>query len=304
MASIIIQKSKADKRFDVLNLFVMSLLLLIMLYPLYFTVIASVSDPYKVVSGKVYLWPEGFTLDAYRYVFNDARVWRGYGNTIFYTVFGTLFNLFLTLPCAYVMSKKDLVGRNLFSLFFLVSMYFGGGLIPTYLQVKAYGLLNKSYTLIVLGGISVYNMVVTRVYYQTAIPNELYESASIDGLSDFGKFVRIAIPLSAPIIAVMALYYAVSHWNSYFSALIYTSDTSLQPLQIVLRNIPLLNQAALNDVVETTDAEALADAARRSYLAESMKYALIFVASAPLLIAYPFVQKHFVKGMMIGAVKG
>lgn len=299
------RRTRGDCIFDFCNVIVVSLIVLVVLYPLYFTVIASVSDPYAVVNGKVFLKPEGFTLEAYQGVFAESRVWRGYRNSIVYTVAGTCFNLFLTIPAAYVLSKKELVGRNYISIFFLITMYFGGGLIPTYLQVKALNLINKPYTLIVLGGLSVYNVVVSRVYFQSSIPNELYESARIDGASDFRQFFTIAIPLAAPILAVMALYYGVGHWNGYFTALIYTSSPEIQPLQIELRAILLMNQTSF-EMAAATDADSidLNELARKAYMAESMKYALIFIAAAPMMIAYPFVQKYFVKGMMIGSLKG
>lgn len=300
-----IKKTRADTAFDICNIFIMVLLIVIMAYPLYFIVIASLSDPYKVINGEVYLWPAGFTLDSYGNVFREHSIWRGYYNTIKYTLWGTLFNLMLTIPAAYILSKKKLAGRKFLSFYFLIPMYFSGGLVPTYLQVNKLGLMNRSYTLIFLGGISIYNLIVTRIFFQTSIPEELYESASIDGASNFRIFFQIALPLSKPIIAVMALYYAVAHWNSYFNALIYISSDAYHPLQIVLRNILISNQMVFSsmDTSSLSADEALA-AARRQYMAQGMKYALIFVSSAPLLIAYPFVQKHFVKGVMIGSIKG
>lgn len=300
-----IRKTRADRIFDGCNMAAMLLLLALMTYPLYFVIIVSVSDPYAVVRGSVHLWPEGLTLEAYRNVFRENRIWTGYRNTVFYTVLGTLFSLFLIIPCAYGLAKKRLPGRGLLGIYFLIPMYFSGGLIPTYLQVKGLGLINQPYSLIVLAAMSVYNMIVTRVYFQTSIPEELYESARIDGSSEFGTFFRIALPLAKPILAVMALFFAVSRWNDYFTALIYVSKNNYLPLQIVLRSILLESQTALQNVdTSSMDADAIKNAARLSYMAEAMKYALIFVASAPLLAAYPFVQKHFVKGMMIGSVKG
>lgn len=293
-----------DRIFDGLNGLLLLLTILLMLYPLYFTVIASVSDPYAVISGQVYLRVKGFTLEAYGNVFRDARVWSGYKNTIYYTIAGTALNLALTIPAAYVWSKKDLPGRNLLALFFLIPMYFSGGLMPTYLQVKSLNLLNKSYTLVILGGISIYNVIITRVYYQSSIPESLYESAKIDGSSELRNFMSIALPLSKPIIAVVALYYAVGRWNEYYNALIYISKADYYPLQMQLRNILLLNQNLMEISTDTMDPAQLQLFERQQYMAQAMKYALIFVASAPLLIAYPFVQKFFVKGVMIGSVKG
>ena len=296
--------SRIDRLFNIGNNLLLFLLLLLFLYPLYFTVIASFSEPFDVAMGNVIFWPKGFTLDAYRNSFMEGSIWLGYATTIFNTVSGTLLNLFLTLPTAYVLSKKTLKGRSLLSVYFLFTMYFSGGLIPTYLLVNQLNLLNKPYTLILLGGLSVYNMVVARIYYQTSIPEEIYAAARVDGCSNFGQFFLIALPLSAPIIAVMTLFYAVGRWNDFFNALIYISDSRLYPLQLVLRNILIQSQMALAGLTPgATDEEVLA-LTRRAYLAEAMKYALIFISSAPLLAAYPFVQKHFVKGMMIGSLKG
>jgi len=303
-----IRKTKFDYIFDALNITLMCVLMFLILYPLYFTVIASFSDPYAVVNGQVTLWPVRPTLEPYTNVLKESRIWVGYRNNLINVPLGTLWNLVLTIPTAYVMSKKRLHGRSFFATFFLIPMYFGGGLIPTYLQIKNLNLLNQPYTLIMLGGLSIYNMIVTRVFFQTSIPEELYESATIDGANDFCQFFKMALPLATPIIAVMALFYAVGRWNDYFTALIYITDTDYHPLQIVLRGILLLNQTALANVdtqnLGNDDVQYMLELARKVYMAEGMKYSLIFIASAPLLIAYPFVQKYFVKGIMIGSLKG
>ena len=299
------RKTRSDRVFDICNSVLMLLIMFFMLYPLYFTVIASFSDPYEVSQGSITFLIKGFTTDAYKNVFKNSTIWTGYRNTLLYTLFGTLFNLFLTIPTAYVLSKKNLPGRNFFSWFFLFTMYFSGGMIPTYLTVRDLGLLNKPVTLVILGGMSIFNMIVSRVYFETSIPETIYEAARIDGCSEMRMFFRIALPLSAPIIAVMALFYGVAHWNDYFTALLYITKTDLYPLQIVLRNILIMNQNALSaiDIGSATD-DAVAAAIKLANMAEAMKYALIFIASAPLLIAYPFVQKYFVKGIMIGSLKG
>ena len=294
-----------DYVFDAVNILLVTVIILIMAYPLYFTVIASFSEPYDVVSGKVIFVPSGFTLEAYEYIINDSRIWIGYRNSIIYTVFGTLFNLFLTIPCGYSLSKKENPWKKFLSFYFLFSMYFGGGLIPSYLLMKSLNLLNQPYTLIIVSGLSVYNMIITRVFFQNSIPEEIYESARIDGANDLRCFTAIGLPLSKPIIAVMALYYGVAHWNSFFNALIYVSKTSYQPLQMVLRSILLLNESALATLdMDAADYDMILEMTHRSYVAQAMKYALIIIASAPLLVAYPFVQKYFVKGVMIGSVKG
>ena len=304
-----IRQTKADMAFDAFNTIVMVLLMFVILYPLYFTVIASFSDPYAVVNGKVTLWPVNLTLEPYENVLRESRIWVGYRNNLINVPLGTLWNLILTMPAAYVLSKKHLRGRGLLATYFLIPMYFGGGLVPTYLQVKALGLVDKPYTLIVLGGLSIYNMIVSRVYFQTSIPEDIYESATIDGASNFRQFFQMALPLAKPILAVMALFYAVGRWNDYFTAMIYISNQRYQPLQIILRGILLLNQTALNNVntsnmMANEDIEYMLTLARQVYMAEGMKYSLIFISSAPLLIAYPFVQKYFVKGIMIGSLKG
>ena len=283
----------------------MILLLFVMIYPMWFSIIASFSDPMLVATGQVVIIPRGVTLDAYRNVFINDSIWTGYLNTVFYTSFGTCWNLFLTIPTAYVLSKKTLRGRVFFSWFFLFTMYFSGGLVPSYLLVKNLKLLDTRWVLVILGGLSVYNMIVTRVFFQSTIPEELYESATIDGASHFRTFAQIALPLSKPIFAVMALYYGVAHWNNYFTALVYTLNKALAPLQLVLRRILIMNESLKTQILEgTIDSTDIAQAMRQAYMAEAMKYALVFIASAPLFIMYPFVQKYFVKGVMIGSLKG
>lgn len=300
-----IKKSRSDRVFDAFNLVAMAVVVLVMAYPLYFVIIASVSDPYKVAAGEVYFLPKGLTLEAYQNVFRESRIWMGYRNSILYTLFGTIWNLILTVPCAYVLSRKKLRGRTLMSVYFLIPMYFSGGLVPTYLQVRALHLVNQPYTLVLLGGLNIYNMIVTRVYFQTSIPDGLYEASKIDGASEFRCFFRIMLPLAKPILAVMTLYYAVWRWNDYFNALIYTSKQDYQPLQMVLRGILLLNESMTELMAsQSVDGESVRDMARLAYIAQTMKYALIFIASAPMLILYPFVQKYFVKGVMIGSIKG
>ena len=302
-----VKRTRADVIFDTINVALMVVILIIVIYPLYFTLIASFSDPTQVSLGNTALWIKDFTLEPYANVFKNSDIWLGYRNTIFYTVFGTCWNLLLTLPTAYVLSKKELPGRSGLSWSFLFTMYFSGGLIPTYLTVLKLGLVNRPVTIVILGGLSIYNMIVSRIYFQNSIPNELYEAAKIDGASDFCQFFRIALPLSAPIIAVIALYYGVGRWNDYFTALIYLNDNKYVPLQIVLRNILIQNQGMSNML---TQEQLMANEEMREYydrmkhMAEGMKYSIIYIASAPLLIAYPFVQKYFVKGVMIGSLKG
>lgn len=281
------------------------LISLICLYPLFFTVIASVSDAYAIYRGEVSFWPKGFTLEAYEMVLANDSIWRGYANTIFYTVTGTMLNLFLTIPAAYALSKSRMYGRNFLMTVFLITMYFSGGMIPTYILMDKLNLINSPWVLILSGGLSVYNTIVTRTFFQNNIPETLYEAARIDGANEFRIFMQLVLPLSKPILAVMTLYYAVTHWNSYFTAMIYIRDKDLYPLQMILRSILILNENAFTAALESDiDTAVLMDLAHKSYLATTMKYALVFIASAPMLAIYPFIQKYFVKGVMVGSVKG
>ena len=299
------KKKKKWEVFDIVNFFFMLLILFITIYPLYFTVIASFSEPSAVATGKVIWRPVGFTLDSYKQVFAYKQIWQGYINTIFYTVLGTAFNLVLTIPAAYAVSKKYLPGRGIVMGFFLITMYFSGGMVPTYLLIKNLGLINTRLVLVIVSGISIYNLIVTRTYFTTSISESIYEASRIDGAGEIRTFLSIALPLAKPIIAVMVLYYAVAHWNDYFNALLYVSDQNLEPLQSVLRRVLIQNQNALDESMmqQSMSAGELLDSAQRAYAAYTMKYTMVFIASAPLLKAYPFVQKYFVKGVMVGAVK-
>ena len=298
--------SLSDKIFLIVVYGTLILIAFVCLYPIYYTVIASVSDPYDVYRGKVNLLPSKFSLESYKLVFQNKSIWRGYANTIFYTVFGTLFNLFLTIPTAYALSKKRMFGRGFFMTLFLITMYFGGGMIPTYILYNNLGLINTRWIMIICGGLSVYNMIVTRTYFQNNIPETLFEAARIDGANEIRIFLKLVIPLSAPIIAVITLYYAVSHWSSYFNAMIYITNDELHPLQVVLRRILILNESAYTDAVSSSEssAEIIANAAKQAEMALTMKYSMVFIASAPMLIIYPFIQKFFVKGIMVGSLKG
>ncbi|MCL2572867.1 MAG: carbohydrate ABC transporter permease [Defluviitaleaceae bacterium] len=299
-------RSRGDKVFDIANTVFMLLLLLVTFYPLYYTVIASLSEPFDVARGNVRFLPVNFTLQSYRQVFAYSQIWIGYRNTIFYTVFGTLFSLFLTIPAAYTLSKKQIPFRGVITFFFVFTMYFGGGMIPTFLLVRDMGLMNTPWVMIILGGFSVWNMIVTRVYFMSSIPEELYESARIDGASDFRQFFTIALPLAKPVIAVITLWYIVGNWNAFFNALLYIRDANLEPLQLVLRRVLVLEQSVLDEglLQDTLQPGELLDRVRRAHAAYTMRYAMVFIASFPLLVAYPFIQKHFVKGIMVGSLKG
>lgn len=303
--SALMQTTPGDKLMTFAVYFVAVLVALLCFYPLYFTIIASVSDPYSVYTGKVSFFPVGFTLESYQEVMKNNQIWQGYLNTIIYTVVGTLFNLVLTVPGAYALSKQRMFGRGFLMMIFVFTMYFSGGMVPTYIMYKNMNLIDTRLILCIVGGVSVYNLIVTRTYFQSSISEELYEAARIDGASEMRIFWSFALPLAGPIIAVIALYYAVSHWSSYFDAMIYVTKTSYQPLQLVLRRILIMNENAFAEAMSAdVSEEAVLLALRRTYLATTMKYALVFIASAPMLVAYPFVQKFFVKGVMVGSLKG
>jgi len=286
-----------DKIFNTVVNTLAALILVVVLYPLIFIVSASFSDPALVLNGEVLLWPKQITLDAYRNVLQNDQIWNGYLNSIIYAVVGTIINLIMTTLAAYPLSRPDVPGRGIFMFIITLTMFFGGGLIPTYLLVKNLGMVNTMWALIVPGAIATYNLIVMRTYFQTSIPWEIQEAALIDGSSNWRLLTSIILPLSKPIMAVMVLFYAVGHWNSYFSALIYLGDKDLYPLQLVLREILMISQS---DAVDGGNVGLES----KVLLAESIKYVVIIVSSLPVLIMYPFVQKHFVKGVMIGSIKG
>ena len=287
----------ADKWFTVINYTVLTLLFLIVAYPLVLILSSSFSSPFAVTLGKVWLYPVDFSLEGYRAVFEQRGVIVGFRNTMFYTVVGTLLNVFMTIAAAYPLSRKDFYGKNVIMFLFVFTMMFSGGMIPTYLLVRDLGLLDTPWAMIIPGAMGVWNVIITRTYFQTTIPQEMLEAAQIDGCNDF-KFVwKIVIPLSGPIIAVITLFCAVGNYNKYFDALLYLKNPNLFPLQIALREVLIVNvmDPTLMAGKEAAEIEALHD---------SLKYALIVVSSFPVLVIYPFVQKHFVKGMMIGSLKG
>lgn len=274
---------------------------LLVLYPIYFVVIASFSDSTLVNQGQVIFYPRGVSLYGYGQIFKKPEIWLGYKNTIIYSLFGTIFNLAVTLPAAYVLSRKDYWARGIIMKLFVITMYFNGGMIPTYMLIKDVGLLDSPLVMIIFGAVNVYNLIITRTFFETSIPDELYEAAALDGCSHFRYFSTVVLPLSKAVIAVIMLYYLVGHWNDFFSALLYLNSDRYQPLQIVLRNILLLNQA----MAGTTGASAGAGAgAYAQQFADQIKFGVIIVSTVPVLCVYPFIQKYFEKGVMIGAVKG
>ncbi len=289
-----------DRFFDALNSAFLFVVLLSILYPLYFVLIASVSDPTAVNTGRVWLAPQGMSFEGYRKIFEDREIWRGYRNTILYTVVGTAINLLLTLPAAYALSRKDLRGRNAVMFAIAFTMFFHGGIIPTYLLVRSLGMINTIWAMIIPEAVLVWNLIVSRTYFQTNVPDEILEAAIIDGCSNTRFFLQVVLPVSKAIVSVMLLFYGVAHWNEFFRALIYLRDKRLYPLQLILREI-LIQHRVSQEALLVGDLE-MAHLARD--LAELVKYGVIVVASLPVLVLYPFLQKYFVQGVMIGAIKG
>ena len=291
------ERDISDRIFHIAVLVLSILCFIVILYPLWFVVIASISNSDMVNRGEVVFWPKDIRFYGFQQIFQDARILTGYRNTLIYVVGGTLLNMIVTMPAAYALSRPDFKARNKVMLYFVFTMYFSGGLVPTYMQINNLGLINTPWILLVMVLINTYNLIIARTFIQNTIPNDLYESASLDGCSHFRFFWSIVLPLSKAIISVEMLYYAVFHWNDYFNALIYTSGAEVQPLQMVLRRILLQNEAFAsgNGGVQGGYAQSSAD---------QVKYAVIIVSTVPILVVYPFVQKYFEKGVMIGAVKG
>ena len=300
-----IRSSRADRVFYAINVTILTVAFISVLYPLVFILSSSFSDPYAVLAGEVRLFPVRPTLEGYRAVLAYNDVWVGYANTIFYAVVGTAVNVVLTMMIAYPLSRKDFVGRNQLMFLFTFTMFFSGGLIPLYLVVRSLGLLNTRAALIFPTAVGVWNVIITRTFLQVTIPKELYESARIDGASNTRILLAVVVPLSGPILAVISLFYAVGHWNSFFPALIYLQSRSLWPLQMILREILVMFQPRVfDDLMQSMDEATLQALTRREFLQALLQYALIVVATLPILVAYPFVQKYFVRGIMIGAIKG
>lgn len=298
MNALLKRKTKGDLLFDILNYSVLTIGMLLILYPLYFVFIASFSDPNQIYSGDIWLFPKGLTLDGYERIFSDSTIWIGYGNSLLYAIVGTAISVMLTLMAAYPLSRKDFVGRGVFMWFFVFTMFFGGGLIPTYLLIKDLNMINTIWALVVPGAAGVFNIIIVRTFFQSTIPDEMREAAFIDGCSNTRFFLGMVLPLSKPIIAVMVLYHVVSFWNGFFDAMIYLHEETKFPLQLVLRNILVQNQVNSSMMI---DVESYAAKLR---VTELIKYGVIIIASLPLLILYPFLQRYFVKGVMIGSIKG
>ncbi len=290
-------RGRGDKLFDKFNMVIFAGVVLAIMYPLYYIVIASFSNPDMVYAGKVWIWPVDATLEGYYRILNHTRIWLGYKNTVLYTVVGTTVNVILTISGGYALSRRDLPGVRFMMIAIVLTMFFGGGLIPTYMIVRSMGILDTMWAVIIPTAISAYHIIVVRTFYRMTIPDALHEAAVMDGCSDFRFLMRIAIPLSLPIIAVIALFNAVGHWNQYFQSMIYLRNSQLHTLQLVLREILILEQAnemAMDRFDEVGAVQRISDLIR---------YGSIVVSSLPMLILYPFLQKYFVKGVLIGSVK-
>jgi putative aldouronate transport system permease protein len=290
--------SAGDRAFDIVNYGILTVLLLLVLYPLYFIVIASVSNPLRVTAGDVILLPKGLNGEGYRRIFQDDKILRGYLNSIFYMVAATSINLALTIPAAYALSRKDLAGRGWIMLVITFTMFFSGGLIPRYLVVKNLGMTNTVWAMLLPTAVGVWNLIISKSFFEATVPQELLDASRVDGCSNAQFFFRVVLPISPAILAVQILFYGVGHWNSFFDALIFLRDRALYPLPLILREILLRARVEESAMGGEDTASVLAR------IAEAMKFGLIIVASLPMMILYPFVQKYFVKGVMIGAIKG
>lgn len=292
-------RKESKRSVDVLEILIYVfavMMLIILIYPLYFIVIASFSEPSAVANGKLWFFPEGFTLAGYQELLKHSNIWIGYKNTILYTVVGTVISLAINISAAYALSRKDLVGRKFITLFFIFTMFFNGGLIPTFLTIRDFHLYDTFLVMVLPFSVAVFNIIVARTFFQSSIPGDLWEAAQLDGCGNLRYYVQIVLPLSKAVISVLALWTAVGYWNSYFDALIYLKNKDLYPLQLILRNILITNQ--MQSSMGTGEAANIA-----LRLASLMRYSVIIVATLPIMCIYPFVQKYFNKGVMIGAVK-
>ncbi len=294
-----IKSSPGDRVFDIIMGLFVFLLIAVIVYPLWFVVMASFSDPMYVNNGTILVIPQGFQLEGYKLVFGNQRLWTTYGNTILYTVCGTLFGTFVTMLAGYAFSRKDLVGGSSLMQLFVFTMYFSGGTIPLFLTIQSLGLLDTRALMIILGSVSAYNIIIVRSFMVSNIPDDLFDAAKIDGCGNGRFFFQIVLPLSKAVMAIMVLYIAVSHWNSYFNAMMYLTDIQKQPLQVYLREILVVGQSMAADTDIDPEMQQ-----KMEKMVSILKYAFIVIATAPILCVYPFIQKYFVKGVMIGSVKG
>lgn len=292
-----VKLSNADKIFNIVNIVIMTLICIVIVYPLYYVVLASITDPVIVNSGKPLFYPVAPYFDGFKTTLAYKPLWVAYGNTILYTVVGTAISLVATIPAGYALSRKDLPGRRWLIFVFTFTMFFSGGIIPLFLTIKKLHIYNTIWAMVLPVAVSAYNLIVCRSFFESGIPDELLEASKVDGCSDFGFFFKIVLPISSTIVAVMCLFYATAMWNQFFNALMYLQDDNKMPLQVVLRNLVLMNQA--NNMGSSGDAMIA-----KQKLAEQLKYCVVVVAAVPLMVVYPFVQKYFAKGVTIGAVKG
>ena len=295
-ASVHAIQSAGDRLFDTINIIILIVLCLIVVYPLYYVVLASITDPAVVHTGKLLLYPEAPYFKGYAEALAYPQLISGYANTIWYTVLNAIVALCATIPAAYALSRRDLVGRRVVMFLFTFTMFFNGGIIPMFLTIKSLKIYNTASALVLPAAVSVYNLIVCRSFFESSLPQELLEAAQIDGCNDFRFFFTMAIPLSKTIIAVMLLYYATAMWNTFFNALMFLQDEAKMPLQVVLRNLVLSNQLSMS--------ASGAEFAEKQKLVDQLKYVIITVSAVPLMIVYPFVQKYFASGVMLGAVKG
>lgn len=291
-----IKNAKGDLIYEIISISILLLLALIVIYPIYFIIIASISDPNAIFNGEVFLYPIGITFSGYQHLFEEELIWSGYLNTIIYTVLGTAFNIALTIPTGWALSREYLPGRKFIMSFFIITMFFGGGLIPYYLICSSLGLVDNPLILIIGGGVSVYNVFMCKSYFQTNIPKEIIEASEIDGCGELRTFFDIVLPLAKPIISVMILFYAVGHWNNYIDALIFISDEKYFPLQLILKNILVTAETNAGSGSSETILEQLK-------LANQIKYSSIIVSSLPIIILYPFIEKYFDQGILVGSFK-
>ena len=297
-------KVQGDFRFDIINMIALTILMLIFFYPMYLCLISAISSPEEVFAGRVLLIPTGFNAEGFQRVLQNDSLWRGYLNSICYTILGTAINLALTMTGAFVLSRKTFALRGVLNWMVLITMFFGGGMIPTYLLVKNLGMLNTVWALVLPGAISTWNLIITRTFISSSIPDELQEAAQIDGCNNARFFVSIVLPNSSTIIAVIGLFYAVDHWLSYWNAMLYITKSEMYPLQLVLRDILLKAEVALQNAQSGNDLDGGASIVELLRISESVKYIVVIAGTLPLLIVFPFVEKYFVKGVMIGSVKG
>ena len=293
-----VKSSKTDRLFDIINNSCLLLAFIVVLYPLLYIIICSFSTSLAIYSGKVWIWPVGFNLVAYREIFEYKPVLTGYVNTFFYTSLGTMINVICTIMAAYPLSRKDLVGRNLIMFIYTFTMVFNAGMIPTYLVIRNLGMLNTRWAMLIPQAVGVYYVIITRTFFQQNIAQDVLDAARIDGSDDIRFLFMIVLPLSGAVIAVITLFYAVFHWNAFFDAFIYLNERRLYPLQIFLREILIMNQIDAGMIVDPKAMREMED------LRELLKYALIIVSSVPILLLYPFIQKYFIRGVMLGSIKG